>query len=290
MSNDRDEQFRRLAELNADDLLTAFGMTRVGRRRSVLRRLCRLPAERFAHEIVAYDAAVGQGGLAAGGRLVLQKWRIETTFHGLEHVPAEGPVLLLSNHPGLTDTMALFAAIPRTDLRIIAAERILLRSLPNTLPFLFFADERVARRQAVVRAATRHLRQGGALLTFPAGQIEPDPALERKEAADSLLTWQGHFEIFLRLVPNLTVVPIIVDGVISPRAQRNPLTRLRRHKRDRDWLAATLQVVIRRYQQVHVTVTFGAPIRPTEDSNVDAMAEAVLAEAHRIIIARGPHV
>ena len=52
-SNDRDEQFRRLAELNADDLLTAFGLTRVGRLQSVLRRLCRVPAERFAHEIVA---------------------------------------------------------------------------------------------------------------------------------------------------------------------------------------------------------------------------------------------
>ena len=40
------------------------------------------------------------------------------------------------------------------------------------------------------------------------------------------------------------VVPVAVTGVISTSALRNPLIHLRRRRRDREWLAATLQVLV----------------------------------------------
>lgn len=285
MECDDAAHLRRLTELNADDLLTAFGLTRVGKVRPLLRWLVRRPAEQFARRVMAYDAAVGRGGLAAGGRVVLGQWTRSATFHGQEHVPASGPVLVVANHPGLSDGPAVFAALPRTDIRIIAAERAFLDALPHTLPYLLIAGDSVTRRQSALRGALRHLKRGGTLLTFPAGRIEPDPALFAS-ALPRLEAWREHFDIFPRLVPNLTIVPAITDGVVAPASLRNPLIRLRRQQRDRDWLAATLQVLVRRYQNVDVRVTFGQPIRADDYAHAEEVVDAVLAEARRIVVAR----
>ena len=51
--------------------------------------------------------------------------------HGHEHIPPTGPALFLSNHPGMADTISLFAAINRMDLKIIALHRPFLASLVN---------------------------------------------------------------------------------------------------------------------------------------------------------------
>ncbi len=233
-----------------------------------------------------FDLAVGSGGFAAGGNLLLPQWTRSVQFHGLEHIPTNGPVMVVSNHPGLTDTVALFAALPRSDVRIIAAERVFLRTLVHTMSYLLIMGETMASRQTAVRAAARHLRAGGTLLTFPAGHIEPDPALFGAAVA-SLDHWRGRVEPFARLVPDLTIVPVIVDGVVSAASLRNPLLRLRRSRRDRDWLAATLQVLLRRYQQVDVTVTFGAPVR-VADHDPATIEDTVLAEARRIVHERVP--
>jgi 1-acyl-sn-glycerol-3-phosphate acyltransferase len=273
---------RQLTELNIDDLLTAFGVAHMTKMRPLLRWLCRRPAEQFARRVLAYDAAVGRGGLAAGGQVVLDEWTRSATFHGQEHVPVSGPVLIVANHPGLTDALALFVALPRTDIRVIAAERVFLDALPHTLPYLLLSGDTPARRQSTARGALRHLKQGGTLITFPAGRIEPDPALF-PAALSRLEEWRGHFDIFPRLVPDLVIVPTIIDGVTSPASVRNPLVRIRRQQRDRDWLAATLQVLVRRYQQVDVEVTFGQPFRADVYEDV---SEAVLAEARRIVAHR----
>ena len=56
------------------------------------------------------------------------------------------------------------------------------------------------------------------------------------------------------------VVPVVVSGVISPSALRNPLIHLRRRRRDREWLAATLQVLVPALRNVDARVEFGRPI------------------------------
>src|SRR5215208_3711940 len=112
-------------------------------------------------------SAFGLGGL-------LQR---RVAVEGRENVPREGPLLIAANHPGLGDSLALFATIPRTDLRVVAAVRPLLDALPNTSRYLLTVAEASPGRFGLVRAATRHLRDGGAVLTFPGGRIEPDPAV-----------------------------------------------------------------------------------------------------------------
>jgi len=62
---------------------------------------------------------------------------------------------------------------------------------------------------------------------FPAGQIEPDPALHAG-ARESLDGWSPSVGVLARLAGGTRVVPAVVSGVLSAPAQRHPLTLLRR--------------------------------------------------------------
>jgi putative hemolysin len=203
---------------------------------------------------------------------------------GSDHVPATGPAVVLANHPGMTDTVALIASLAsRPDLRVIAADRPFLRALPNVARHLILVPERDVGRMEVVRAAVTHLKQGGALLTFPAGEIEPDPAtFGRHKAVDSVLRWSDSFVLFARRVPRTRFIPAIVSNVISPQAQRNVLTLLRRSSHDKQRLAAALQVAMPRYQKMVARVVFG-PAQEASACTKDSLHSAIVAEIRRLI-------
>jgi len=201
-------------------------------------------------------------------------------IEGGERVPGEGPLLFLSNHPGLSDAVALFTAIARPDLRVIAAKWPLLDALPNTSRSLIMVTKGSSNRFGVLRAAARHLRQGGAVLNFPAGRMEPDPAVLRG-GVEALERWSRSADMFARLVPDLTVVPVAVSGVFSRLALRNPLTYLRHREEDRWWLASNLQMLMPALRNVTTRVTFGVAFRAAE-ARV-AVSDTALAEMRRLI-------
>jgi 1-acyl-sn-glycerol-3-phosphate acyltransferase len=189
-----------------------------------------------------FDRLVGEAGLAEASRQTLASYIHSLEIVGQERISASGPLLLLSNHPGMSDTLALFSSIPRPDLRALGAERPFLRALANVNRQLIYIPDDPARRMGAVRSAINHLRAGGAILTFPAGKIEPDPAV-MPGAAESLRDWSESISIFTRLVPQTQVVVVIVSGVIWEPALHHPITRLRRQQKDRERLAAALQLL-----------------------------------------------
>ncbi len=266
-----------LTQLCVDDLISAFGLGDLKHGRLPLELASRIPARRLARQVAAYDEIVGEAGLAAGGAWARERMSRSAEVGGRENVPREGPLLLVSNHPGLADAVALFAATPREDLRVVAADRPFLEALPNTRRHLLTVSEASPGRFGLVRSATRHLRQGGAVLTFPGGRIEPDPAV-LPGAVDALDRWSSSVDLFARLTPGLAIVPVVVSGVISRAALRNPLTRLRRHRRDREWLAATLQMLAPALRDVTVRVEFGRPVHAGP-----GVCDAVRTEARRLL-------
>jgi 1-acyl-sn-glycerol-3-phosphate acyltransferase len=259
-----ESQLERLIAINTEDILGAVGLKGVKRGRQLLNALCHRPARTFARQVLAYDQQVGCASLFAGAQAALPLFMVTLAVEGETQLPASGPLLILANHPGLTDTLALFASIPRPDLRTIAADRPFLRALPNTSQRLIFVNEKSPSNLGVVRQAATHLRAGGAILTFPAGQIEPDPAL-LPGASASLTGWAESIALLAQLVPATTIVPALVGGVLSLRAQHSPLRLMRRAQKDREWLAAMLQLLIPAYRPAQVQVAFGAPIQPAGD-------------------------
>ena len=275
------EQVDRLTRVCVDDLLSAFGLAEL--RRSgvghLLELLSWIPARCLARRVAAYDRIVGQSGLGAGGAWALERMVRHMEVAARENVPREGPLLLVANHPGLADTVVLFATIPRPDLRVVAAERPFLDALPNTSRHLLTVAETSPGRFGLIRATARHLRGGGAVLTFPGGRIEPDPAV-LPGAIKALERWSASVDLFTRLVPDLTIVPAVVSGVLSPAALRNPLSFLRRRKEDREWIAATLQMLAPTLYGVSARIEFGQPIYANAEVPV---VRAVLEETRRLI-------
>lgn len=266
-----------LTWLNVADIRSAFGIERRMPCSGLADLLFALPARAFARQVLTLDALVGREGLQTGGAWICGQLSRGVELRG-EPPPVSGPLLVVANHPGLLDAAALFASIPRNDLRVLAIARPFLRALPHIAERLFAVGATPAARTSAVRAAVRHLRAGGALLTFPAGRIEPDP-LSLPGAEATLASWSQSVDLIARLAGEVTVVPVIVAGVLTPDAVRHPLTRLRRTPVDRRWLAAILQLMLPRLQRTTVRVQFGRSIVATGAP----VSTAVAAEAHRLI-------
>lgn len=244
----------------ADDLLRGLG---VGRAAPVLAGVARLAVGRFVTDLTEMDAAIAHGGLVAGADVLLSRYAGEVTIRGAERVPPRGPLVVVANHAGTVDAPGLWRLLAaRDDLRIIALDRPLLRALPHVESRLLYVKGDAHERTGLVRRAADHLRSGGAVLTYPAGAIEPDPALRLGDALTSLATWGNGVELLLRLVPGTVVLPVAVSGVISQRMLRNPLARWRASAADREWTAATLQVLMRD-RSITPVLSAGEPPRGT---------------------------
>lgn len=272
----------RLTDISLDDLFDAAGLMRL--RHTPLQRLLRPAARRFALVAHAFDELVGTQGLAPGSAWLAQRMAAGMQVSGAEHVPATGPAVVLANHPGMTDTVALIASLTtRADLRVIALDRPFLHALPNMARHLILVPDHEVGRMSVVRAGVKHLLQGGALLTFPAGEIEPDPGtFGPHRALESLRRWSDSFVLFARRVPQARFVPALVSNVVSPAAQRHALTLLRRSAHDKQRLAAALQVALPRYQNLVAQVAFG-PALEADASDAGSLQAALVDEIRQLI-------
>jgi acyltransferase-like protein len=247
-----------LTQANAREILAAFKLDRLGYFQPLAEWLARFPARRLSRQILRFDELVGQCGLATAGRYILDEFTGSTRIEGQQHVPRRGPLLAVANHPGMVDVMAICVALEfRPDLKIIASEREILRLIPNFRSRLLFVNPRTGSRSGLLRDAANHLRQGGALLTFPAGTIEPDPSVR---IVDTLAGWSDSSELLVRLVPEAIVLPVAVSGVISTTARQHRIAKRFTDTKEREWAAATLQVLCRHLRDTQTRVVIGEPI------------------------------
>ena len=273
-----------LARISVDDLISALGLERLRTGRRVLEALFKPAGLRFARQIATYDAIVGMAGLQAGHAWLLDQFVRSVEVRGLSQIPRTGPLLIVANHPGQTDGSALLAAIPRHDLRVVSANHPFMRALPYTSRYLFFLADAPLGQLGLIRSTARHLRGGGAVLLFPGGDIEPDPALQPGAVA-ALRDWSTSVDLFVRLLPEVTIVPALVRGVLAPRAVRHPLTYVRRDLKERRRVAAALQILVPAYHNVDVRLVFGEPIHaPHMWPGVSSGASRIVQAAMRGLI------
>src|SRR3989442_9520850 len=176
-----------------------------GFRVEVLRRLIRPVANHVAGRFVTYDGALGEAGMRHGSSWIVDDATGGLVVEGRELVPARGPLLVVANHPGISDAVALLAALGREDAWIVTANYPLLRAMRlASQRFLFVSDDR-ADRLSAFRSIVSRLRSGDTVLVFPAGSLELDPALSRVAALASLATWSRSIELLARLARDTVV-------------------------------------------------------------------------------------
>lgn len=245
-----------------DEIFYALGLRRRGFLRRVTGWVFTLPTGIFARYMAAVDEAVGRAGPPAGCQKMLDSLGVQIHTQGRSNIPLECPVIILSNHPGAYDSMAIGSLIPRKDLKAIVSKTRLYQVLPNIHPNFFCVSDEPGENNLAIRGAVTHLRQGGILLQFGSGLIEPDPALH--PIGDEVFNkWYPSIEIFLRKVPETIVVPTIASGVLLERFEDHPLTKLRRGGLNKRRLAEFMQVIQQLVFPKSVTfrpkISFGSP-------------------------------
>ena len=280
------DQLELLTSINLDDLVSAFGWQDRPFLARLLRRIFFKPAQTLASYVVEFDNAVEALGLADASRLITKRFVKDVRVFGSDLIP-DSAFLALSNHPGMTDTVSLFCALNIPQLKIIALDRPFLTALPNTSRQLFYVKDDPASRMALVRQVSGHLRAGGAALTFPAGEIEPDPAVY-PGAAESLRGWADSVGVFLRMAPETAILPVLVRNVIWDKTANFALLKLKKSSKEREKLAAALQLlamILWDIKPVSVTVQIGRPLttRALGTNNTNDIHAAVLAEMKRLI-------
>lgn len=267
--------------------------------RGIARRLfgpfLQLPARRFSTLMAEVDRRVARDGMVAAAQWLLTQIVSGVEARGTEQLPAQGPLLVASNHPGAYDVVALTATIGRDDIMIIASGVPFTRSLIATSPHLIYVNPdnlSAPDRVAAVRSGIRHLQDGGALLIYPSGIVDPDPDIS-SGLEESLQTWSGSLDIFLRRVPQTRVSPTIVSSVLSPRYLHHPLVKIPKTDWEKRKLAEVIQILRQMLSNrpIDLTprITFGAVVsgeilRDAEGRYLPAIIErarATLAEHNR---------
>ncbi len=142
----------------------------------------------FLREVLApllrYEEAVALAELVrplpgrAIFRLLAERLALRLDVHGLEHLPARGPTILVANHPtGLADDIAVTAAVApgRADLWLLVNADALpvapgLAELVVPVEWVQAKRNRAGSR-AVLLSAGKILGAGGVLVIFPAGRL-----------------------------------------------------------------------------------------------------------------------
>lgn len=126
----------------------------------------------------------------------------------LEHIPAQGPVVLIANHPiGSLDGLALLQLVARVrpDVKIVANE--ILGAIQPLQELLLAVDNMNGRTpRQNIEAIHQHLAKNGALIIFPAGEVS---RLSIKGIRDS--QWNHGFLRFATQ-HRAPIVPIHVNG------------------------------------------------------------------------------
>jgi len=279
-----------LTTLLLDETIKALGLPAGRLSRALLGPLVYRPANRFARLGVLFDRYMAQGGFPVAARWALESHQVQVRLRESGSVPGSGPLLVTSNHPGGMDCLALAAGLGRSDLKIVASGMPFLRNLPEVARHLILVSRVGAHaRMSALRQSIRHLEQGGALLIFPRGRVEPDPAFFT-EAEISMEKWSPSVRILLDSVPRLKWMVAVVSGVVSNKALEHPIARRKRELTERQLLAEfyqiARQVMSPRWFQQTISLSLAPATAPAAGPEVGGSMQMadVVASARRALL------
>jgi putative hemolysin len=182
----------------------------------------------------------------------------------LSRIPKTGPLIVVANHPfGGLDGIILTALLQRIrpDVKVLANH--LLEMIPQIRDTMLFVDPfgghaATTRNLSSIRAALRHMKDGGALAVFPAGEVSSFNRNTR-EIAD--IGWSSSVARLIR-GSGARVLPVFFSGHNSAMFHVAGLI----HPRLRTLL---LPRELLRQRGQSITVHIGHPIAPAKLNEID---------------------
>lgn len=236
------EKLTHLVQSINDEIYLALGMKPDTWIRKLISPLVAKPTLRFSQIAVQFDQWIEKYGFSRAARFSLPNFAQKLLVTGAEFIPISGPTLIVSNHPGTMDSLTITANVPRDDIKIIAADIPFLKNLDNFHRHVLFVSRDAMHRMMAARNAIRHLRNGGLLVLFGSGTIDPDPAF-MPDCDKAIEKWSQSIDLFVRKVPDLQIVLTIVSDVVQQSYMKHPFTWLRKTRIDRQRIAEFLQVI-----------------------------------------------
>jgi hypothetical protein len=280
-----DEDPRPYRENIVGEICYALGFSRTGVMRRVLSPLVRVPAQRFGRVAARADSGARLSGISGAARRILPDLSLRPSARDAENIPREGPLLVVSNHPGAYDSVAILSCLPRTDVKVLITETGFTRAFAAASRYFIYVPKNDAGRTRALRESIEHLRRGGAVLVFPHREVEPDPELS-PGASEALDDWSRSIEIMLRAVPETWVQVAIASGVVMKKFLRHPLAKVRRTAARRQKLAEVLQIcqqmLFPRTVRTDVHISFADPVRGKE-LGTSRQTAAVIGIARRLL-------
>jgi len=246
------------------EMCYALGLPRDGLARRLLAPVLGRPAGRFGRIAALADLEAESSGISGAARRILPELSLSPSARGAENIPVDGPLLVVSNHPGAYDSVAILSCIPRRDVKVFISDVGFTRAFSTASGYFIYVPKVAAGRTAALRESIGHLQAGGALLIFAHGDVEPDPELG-PGADEALGDWSRSVNIMLRRVPETRLLVAIASGVLMPKFLRHPLVRIRKTAPRKQKLAEVLQIsqqmLFPRSVRTDVHISFARPVQ-----------------------------
>jgi len=259
-----EEQVNHLTPMVVDVILDAVRNEPGECLKRLIAAVMKFPARKFTRLLLEFDAALKYVGVSSACEHIYPYFFDDMVVQGVENVPKEGPLILASNHPGGLDFISIAGHAKRDDLKVIASDVDFLRELPEGRKSLINMPDDPRSQFKALKEALKHLEQGGMLILFPTGLIDPDPKYFRN-AKEHIERWSKSLEIFVRKVSEVQIQPIIVSEAIGERFLfKHPLVKAQKRRIDRQRLAEFLQVmnmVFFKGSRFNLKISFGEVMR-----------------------------
>jgi hypothetical protein len=264
-----------------DEICYAISGSRTGLLRWLAGPLFFPPANKFAYIFARFDEEVRRTYLSNGAKTLLPEFSLNVTTYDIENIPATGPLLIVANHPGAYDSVVITASIPRKDLKIVVSDVRVARALRSASQYFIFVPLEAplsGGRMVALRSMVEHLQNGGSLLIFPRGEVEPDPAVAGG-AYEEIAKWSPSLKIMLCKVPDGKLQVVIASHMVLPQFTNSPITRIRRNPPQQQKLAEFAQIIQQmifpKSIEANVRLSFAPPVSASELVHGEVMPEVI---------------
>lgn len=267
--------------------LRSRGFAERGTARRILEPIFTPLLDIFIDQIAAADKETAAKGFQSAARTLLKRFVRGVEVLGLENVPLDDPLLMLSNHPGAFDEVVISALVARPELRVFANDHPILTSFPAISEHAVYSGNSDTQKMAGLRHAMRHLRDDGSLLLYPAGKTEPDPRYT-PGAYDAFANWSPSVEVLARKNDALRIVVVQISNVVEGSFMRNPLFAFKSDPLERQKFATSMQVGLQFgfpwLFNLVPRVTFSSPATVAElTAGGQSLHEAVISRARQML-------